>query len=48
VDDVFASVASFVVVELGGGVCERREKALVVGVLAREVEESIRRTAGAR
>jgi len=35
----------------GGGVCERREEVLLVpvlGVLARGVEESIRRTDGAR
>lgn len=46
-DDVFAFVALLVVVKLGGGVWEMREEALVVGVPAREVEESIRRTAGA-
>lgn len=46
-DDVFAFVALLVVVKLGGGVSEMREEALVVGVPAREVEESIRRTAGA-
>ena len=46
-DDVFAFVALLVVVKLGGGVWEMREEALVVGVPAREAEESIRRTAGA-
>ena len=48
VDDVFALVALVVVEKCGGGVWEVREEAFVLGVLAREVEESIRRTAGAR
>ena len=48
VDGVFALVALVVVEKCGGGVWEVREEAFVLGVLAREVEESIRRTAGAR
>jgi len=48
VDDVFAFVAFVVVEKCGGGVWEVREEEFVLGVLAREVEESIRRTAGAR
>jgi len=50
VDGVCALVALVVVVvvKCGGGVWEGREEVFVFGVLAREKEESIRRTAGAR
>jgi hypothetical protein len=51
VDDVCALVAVVAVVKCGGGVWEGREgreEVFVLGVLAREEEESIRRTAGAR
>lgn len=37
-----------VVVKCGGGVWDGRSEVFVLGVLAREEEESIRRTAGAR
>jgi len=48
VDVVCALVVVVVVVKCGGGVWEGREEVFVLGVLAREEEESIRRTAGAR
>ena len=37
-----------VVTAEGGGERERHEEVLVLGVLEREMDESIRRTAGAR
>lgn len=48
VDGVRALVVLVVVVKCGGGVWEGCEEVFVLGVLAREEEESIRRTAGAR
>jgi hypothetical protein len=48
VDDVVALVAFVVAVKCGGVVRERGEEVFVLGVLAREEDASIRRTAGAR